>query len=344
MNEGDNKSTTCLNGKFLYSQLLLDYILRIEPNERDKNELISLFKQEYAGNSIELSNVRDFQENYSSEKVLWWYTRECFFYKILNKALRTQNIHIIFLFRSYINDIYHQLQEKQSKSQLKVYRYQLMSKNELNNLLEHIGQFISINAFFSTTIQRHVASFYMGDGIPQDNLQRVFFEIDADPNLNNKKPFANISLQSNFSNEFEVLFTVGSIFRLNYINSDNEQLWTIRLTLCADEEHDLNLVFNQMKVQNGTDKTNLRTLTRFLSKMGKFDLAEEYYHRLIKQLSSDDPFLITLYEDLDQIASQKGDFDKSLQYQMKLLSLKQSNSSIATDNSTETIKTNGKFT
>jgi hypothetical protein len=57
--------------------------------------------------------------------------------------------------------------------------------------------------------------------------------------------------------------------------------------------------------------------------MGKFDLAEYYYHRLINQIPSDDPSLITLYEHLDQIASQKGDFDKSLQWQQKLLSLKQ---------------------
>jgi hypothetical protein len=44
---------------------------------------------------------------------------------------------------------------------------------------------------------------------------------------------------------------------------------------------------------------------------------------LINQIPSDDPSLITLYEHLDQIASQKGDFDKSLQWQQKLLSLKQ---------------------
>ncbi len=93
---------------------------------------------------IELRNIYEFENNYSSEKALWWYTRESFFYKTLNKALRTQNIHL----RSYINDIYDQLEKNYSNSALKVYRFQLISKDEFNHLLKNLGQFISINSFF----------------------------------------------------------------------------------------------------------------------------------------------------------------------------------------------------
>ncbi len=48
VSDNENKSTTDLNGKFVYSQLLVDCIRRIKPN---KNELISLYKEEYFGNS-----------------------------------------------------------------------------------------------------------------------------------------------------------------------------------------------------------------------------------------------------------------------------------------------------
>ena len=158
----------------------------------------------------------------------------------------------------------------------------------------------------------------MGYENTQNGFQRVLFEIDAFPDFNNKKPFASISGQ-----ECEVLFTLGSIFRLNSIHSNNNQLWTIHLTLCKDDEHHLKLVFDQMRAQNGSGETNLTKLAKFLSKMGKFDLAEKYYLRLIKEVPSDHPSLITLYEELDHIALQKGDFDQSLQWQQKLLSLKQ---------------------
>jgi hypothetical protein len=235
---------------------------------------------------------------------LWWYTRESFFYKTLNKALRTQNIHLIYLLRSYINDIYDQLEKNQSNSQLKVYRFQLILKDEFNHLLKNLGQFISINSFFSTSIQRDVATVYMKHQIIQENhFQRILFEIDAFPYLNSKKPFANISLQSRYYNEFEVLFTPGSIFRLENIYLSDDQLWIIHLTSCHDDEHHLKLIFDQMKQENGIEETNLQILAKFLTKMGKFDLAEYYYHRLINQIPSENvPLLITLYEQLDQVA------------------------------------------
>ena len=78
-----------------------------------------------------------------------------------------------------------------------------------------------------------------------------------------------------------------------------------------------------MQQQNGFSETDLKMLAKFLTKMGNFDLAEYYYHRLISQIPSNDLSLITLYEALDQIASQKRDFDKSIQWQQKILALKQ---------------------
>ena len=47
-----------------------------------------------------------------------------------------------------------------------------------------------------------------------DNIEQVLFEIDADPQLDNIKPFSNITSFSYFPNEEEVLFMIGSIFRL----------------------------------------------------------------------------------------------------------------------------------
>ena len=72
---------------------------------------------------------------------LWWYTRESFIYRILNKALRIQNIDLLFLFRFYIRDIEQQLHKNRYQSSVRVYRGQLMSHEEL----EFIKKFIKIN-------------------------------------------------------------------------------------------------------------------------------------------------------------------------------------------------------
>ncbi|CAF4138303.1 unnamed protein product, partial [Adineta steineri] len=309
-NVGGGKSTTGVNGRFVFSQILIDCLLRLKSTEIDKNELISLCENEYDGNNTELNNLREFQQDYSPDKVLWWYTKESFFYKVLNAALRTQNIHMMFLFRSFIYDIYRQLQKSQSKHPLQVYRCQLMSNDELNSLKQNIGQFISVNSFFSTSDERRTALFLLGDINTKIDSERVLFEIDVDPKIFNTKPFADIRKHSCFPHESEVLFMIGSIFRLNNINRDDkDQIWIIKMTLCNDNQHDLKQVLMYMKQQIESEETNLRTLGKLLWEMGKLDLAEKYLNRLLQELPPNDLLHISLYEDLGKLASQRGDYD-----------------------------------
>ncbi|CAF1429283.1 unnamed protein product [Adineta steineri] len=319
------KSILRVNGQFVFSQILIDCLLRLKSTEIDKDELINLCENVYKGNNTELNNLHEFQQDYSPDKVLWWYTKETFFYKTLNAALRTQTIHMIFLFRSFIYDIYRQLQKSQSKHPLQVYRSQLMSIDELDGLKNNIGQFISINSMFSTSKQRTTALFYLGDITTQIDSERVLFEIDADPSIVTTKPFADISKHSYFPDESEVLFMVGSIFRLNNINRSNDQIWIIKMTLCNDDEHDLKQVLMYMKQQIEHEETNLHTLGKLLRKMGRFDLAEKYFNRLLQELSSNDLLLSSLYEDLGELASQTGDYDMSIQWHQKSLAIKNEN-------------------
>jgi hypothetical protein len=36
-------------------------------------------------------------KSYTVDKAIWWYARECFLCRLLNKAFRTENLDIIFL-------------------------------------------------------------------------------------------------------------------------------------------------------------------------------------------------------------------------------------------------------
>ncbi|CAF3876545.1 unnamed protein product [Rotaria sp. Silwood1] len=317
------KSTTGINGQFVFSQLLIDCLLRLQSNEMDKKELISYCEKEYENNRTELANLREFEKNYSPDKALWWYTCDSFFYKTLNAALRKQNFHMIFLYRSFISDMHRQLQHYQSKCSIRVYRSQLMSSDELDYLQKSIGQFVSVNSFLSTSSQRQIADFYMGDRAQHMNLERVLFEIDADPKVVTTKPFADISMLSKFADESEVLFMLGSIFRLNSINRDDNQIWIIGMSLSRDDEHSLKQVLRAMKKQNGTGETSLCTFGKVLWKMGKFDLAKKYYIRWVSELSNSNPSLLTAYEDLADIASQQNDYEESVQWRQKLANLKE---------------------
>jgi len=340
---GTGKSTTALNGQFVFSQVLIDCLLRLKSTQADKIELIDCCKNEYDGNYIELDKLREFEQDYSPNKVLWWYTRQSFFYKILNAALRTQNIYIIFLFREFISDIHHELEKYQSKNTLQVYRSQLMSSDEVDNLKQHIGQLISVNSFLSTSKKRTTALFFLGDTTSSIDLERVLFEIDADPKVVTTKPFADISEHSEFADESEVLFMLGSIFRLENINHNDDQIWIIRMTLCSDDEHDLKQVLMYMNQQIGSGETNLRTLGKVLWKMGKLDLAEKCFNRLLKEVPSNDPLLSSLYEDLGELASLREDYDMSMEWHQKSVTFKSENQSTINPSITETSNSIGKF-
>jgi tetratricopeptide (TPR) repeat protein len=325
VSENPDQSTTGLNGQFVHSLLLIDVLIRMKSIESDKQQLITLCKKEYENNSTQLGLVREFENGYSADKALWWYTRDSFLYRMLNKALRTQNIDLLFLFRFVIYDIYRQLKQNQSQSSVRVYRGQEISDDELGALRQSIGGFISINSFFSTSASRHKALGFSNSSTVSNDLCRVLFVIDADPAVVTSKSFADIRSLSEYGDEREVLFMIGCIFRLIDIRQENnEQIWLIRMKLCGDDEHDLKQLFDHMKEEygGGSNEANLHSFGKVLHRMGKYDLAEKMYRRLLTETSSNDPLLSGLYWSLGIVAREKGEYDTSLQWFNKSLELK----------------------
>ncbi|CAF0758010.1 unnamed protein product [Adineta steineri] len=342
---GAGNSTTGLNGEFVFSQILIDCLIQLQYTEDDKKELINLCKKQYKGNNDELSNIREFREEYSSNKILWWYTRESFFYKTLNAALRTPaDIHTIFLFRKYIADIQYELKRHQAKKRLRVYRSQMISNDELESLKKNCAKFISINSFFSTSFDEQQALSFLKYSNDTENLHAVLFQIDADPKMATTKPFADITEFSEFKDEAEVLFMLGSIFRLKSVKRrKNDQVWIIEMTLCNDEEHDLKQVLLDMKEEFMSEEINLQTLAKILWGMSQIDLARKYFMRLLEQLPLSDPFRIDLYQDLGKLEANAGDLDKSIEWRRKATELKKRIQSTSPSSFTKPKNPVGKF-
>jgi tetratricopeptide (TPR) repeat protein len=324
----DGRSTTGLNGQFIHYQQLIDVLFRIKSRPTDRTELHSLCTEEYRDNTVQLAILEEYQNSYSPEKALWWYTRNSFLYKMLNKALRVQDIDTLFALRSFIRHIHRELKRYRCRLPIRVYRGQLMSTDELDTLRRSIGELISINSFFSTSTDPHIARFFLGDQGPSDDLQRVLFEIDADPRvlgIHSMKPFANISSRSNFASESEVLFMLGSIFRLTDIRCDHDAVLIIQMTLCGDDESDVQQLLKNMKKLT---KLDLRSLGDVLKDMGKFELAEKYFYRSLNELPLNDPSNGFLYFSLFVVSESKGDREKSLCWLQKAIqTFKQTESS-----------------
>ena len=286
-----------------------------------KKNLLIFVNNNIKNNNNELSIIEEFDKNYSSDRAIWWYTRESFLYRLLNKALRVQNIDMLFLFRFFIRDIGYQLENTKCSLSVRVYRAQQMSKDEIEILKNSVGEYISMNSFLSTTLNRKVARSFHQSANLIDGMEQVFFAIDADPRLHRKNTFSKIGASSNFPGEQEVLFMVGSIFLLDSIESDNDGIWTIRMVLCSDNDHQLQTLFQHMKNELGTGATNVVVFGHLLRKMGKLDDAEKYYCHFLKQLSHNDSNMAHCYHALGLVADAKGDYEVSLTWYNKSLEI-----------------------
>ena len=315
-----DRSTTDLNGHFIHSQLLLDCLIRMKCLSSDKNDLISRIQKEYQGNVYGLSILNEFQEHYSSDQAIWWYTRAPCLYRILNKALRIQDIELLFLFRFFIRDIQVQLHQHQYHASSHVYRGQLISNEELQILKESKEQFISINSFLSTSASREVALAFVTGFTSSTDIQPVLFEIQIDSQVTNSKPFANITSLSCFPIEEEVLFMPGSIYRIVYVVYE-ETLWIIRMNLSSNHNYELKSVFEYMRNQYGNGERDLLSLGAVLYDMGKFVEAEKYYHRLLNDQFCDKQVIRSCYHAFGSIALEKGDYESSLEWNHKLLQI-----------------------
>jgi hypothetical protein len=103
-------SHNTLNVMFMYCQLLKETFSEIEYSVDAKKALVELCKRAYAGNAAALRVVDEFCSDYERHSPVWWYTRDCFIYRMLNKALRIHDIEMITKFGFFIKDLHRQLE------------------------------------------------------------------------------------------------------------------------------------------------------------------------------------------------------------------------------------------
>lgn len=201
-----------------------------------RHQFIACLKAYYAGKHVELGILDEFENEYSPDKAIWWYTRETFLYRLLNRALRQQNIELILLFGFFLQDLYRQFQiecthfkEQQKENPiLKCYRGQVMSSDETEQLLRD-GSLVVNSCLFSTSLDRDVSMFFLKNAPVSGGMQRVLLEIEIDV-WTYSDQFADISHLSDMPNESEILFMIGTPLRTksHYYNS-NEKITIIQI-------------------------------------------------------------------------------------------------------------------
>ncbi|CAF0838365.1 unnamed protein product [Rotaria sordida] len=211
---------------FMAHQRTIDTLLCLPHTNESFTEMIEEFRRIYNDNEIILAEINTFEETYNSNIALQWYSRDSFLFRIINRALRSSDVDMMFKMRHFLIDLYIELDNLYKQTHTfysrpiieKLYRGQLMSKIEFEYFKQLSGEIISINTFLSTTTSLQIALTFVNISLKHNDFIRVLFCIETNPSIQHKRPYANISNFSMFTDEDEVLFAMGSLFRILYID------------------------------------------------------------------------------------------------------------------------------
>lgn len=335
------------NASFMYGQILKDILLTFPSTKESKMEMIQYCREQYSDNFKQLVHINRFNQTYKPEKAVRWFTKDCFLYRLVNKALRLQDIDALYKMRFYIHDLQEQIfsqhiafiRKAEQLKPFKVYRGFGMTKHDFENLKTQNGGFMSIAEFMSTSLEEDVARGFAFPLVGEPDQVAILLQIEVDVTKFDTH-FTTVQRQSWIPDEEETLFTMGTVFRIQEICVNEEDISVIKLSLNGEEDNELKLLYELIR-KNFMESSPLSNLAKLILTMGNYVLAEKYYHMLLhdNEFIADSLNLSDVYYYLARIYTETNQKDKVIEYYDKCLHIKNKHIS-ATDLSFSTILSN----
>ena len=92
------------------------------------------------------------------------------------------------------------------------------------------------NIFFLTNTNRNRALAQTWEYSSNDQSKHVLFHIEANPQIPNVKSFANIGSIGYENDSNDILFMLGSLFKISEIEDEKDGIINIKMSLCALDE------------------------------------------------------------------------------------------------------------
>ncbi|CAF1214450.1 unnamed protein product [Adineta steineri] len=305
---------------FMYTQLFKEVLLSIKYDPKAIKDMAACCREVFTGNPIELQLINEFECDYRPQKAIWWYTRECFTYKMLNQALRLMDADIMINMGFFLCDVHQQIQhlyEQQisiyGTEPFVVYRGQGLIKPDFEKLQKTKCGLMSFNNFLSTSKNENVSLEFARRASTKTDMVGILFIMSIDPCIKST-PFAAIKEESFFKKEEEILFSMHTVFRISAIKQmdNNNQLYQVELQLTSDDDQQLRLLTDRIRDEAG-GHTGWQRLGKLLIKIGHFNKAEELYSVLLEQ-TSDEGEKAHYYVCLGYIKDDQGDYGKAIWY------------------------------
>jgi len=324
-----DKNKDTLDCTFMYTQILKEILLTIDFDEQHFNEFLTFFRNEFKGKTRELRNVDEIQKDYRNQTPIWWYTREIFLYKILNKALRFMDIDIILQMGFFVCDLHKQIAalhaeqftEHTSSNSFVVYRGQGMSQADFDQMKQNKGGLLAFNNFLSTSKRREVSLRFIRPTTANSDLIPVLFIMNIDPTITHT-PFANIANVSAMKREDEILFSMHSVFRIGEIERfDNDnRIWKVELIFTSDNDPHLKVLTEKMRKET-QGPTGKRRLGNLMIKLKKLDQAEKLHELLLREITDQYEKALCFHQ-LASVYTYQGKYEEAVKYNHKSLEIK----------------------
>jgi tetratricopeptide (TPR) repeat protein len=303
---------------FICSVILKDVLIHSEFNNQIGREFIQFCRLNYKKNPYELDIVNNFGKNYNQLSPIQWYTRECFIYSMINRALRVNDIEILGKIIFFIQQLHQQIEELYSQSneqqQLTVYYGQGISNDQFLNLKTNVDSIISFNTFLFTTIDEQVSLDFAEQSRNNSDLIGVIFKIDID-RTKSSIPFVILDGLDYFNDsDRHVLFSLNAFFRIIQCKQLEHRLWQIDLRLIEDNDDKMQTITEWIKTKFG-ELVGFPRLGQMMINMGEIERAQKLFLMLLECTPDDDnEKLADIHHNLGYINEEKNTFDVALKH------------------------------
>ena len=305
------------SGAYFSYMLFIDLLKRMPQTRQAKENMLKKCKDYYRKESATLKDIEKFQKTYTSNQAIDWYTEESFVYRLTNQAFRTEDVALWYLFRFFIIDLCTQLEDvhqiQNNQTNFTVYRGQaFLPTKELESLQSNIGGLISTNGFFSTSTDYVIAKGFLGDAKDTRDLKVAFFQIAVDACQLKNVIFVDIDKYRRQAGESEILFNIGSVFKVESVNYDSDlSAWKIEMkatdqgtTLIKDRISTM-----RQKFQN----CNINLLFgRLLLDMAQYSKAESYFQMMLQTLPKSHEDIASVYDHMGDLNMQTTNWNEAL--------------------------------
>jgi tetratricopeptide (TPR) repeat protein len=317
----EKQNLTKESASFLWYQMLINILKQIPQNENVCNEMLNKYSDYYQTNRYELEKIELFHKNYTREQAIQWYINEYFLYKLLNYALCTKNIQLLYSFRFFIIDLCFEIEKQyeyiKNQGNLIVYRAQILSNKEIEKLKKHIGCLISTNGFLLTSRNKNLTlEFFQQNFSINEN---VLFEINIDLSIETII-LADISSFSSMPWKNEILFYINSLFKIDSVEYDTiNKIWNIKMTSSNDGTKRINKYLKLMQKEMDYHSPIIYFGHLLWNELGQINQAEIFFQILLKSLSNDHKDIPSIYIELGNINDEMEEYNLALKnYQYAL--------------------------